>query len=80
MLSTSPLRHNERHPRILLNALRHPNVIENKLVTVVFALLNTDYDTLNEKSIKLVYKPSPQYLCFHVASLPTHWNFRLPQV
>jgi len=26
---------------------------------VVFALLNTDYDTLNEKSIKLVYKLSP---------------------
>jgi len=46
---------------------------------VVFALLNTDYDTLNEKSIKLVYKPLPQYLCFHVASLPTHWNFRLPR-
>jgi len=47
---------------------------------VVFALLNTDYDTLNEKSIKLVYKLLPQYLCFHMASLSTHWNFCLTQV
>ena len=47
---------------------------------VVFALLNTDYDILNEKSIKLVYKLLPQYLCFYVVFLPTHWNFCLTQV
>jgi len=35
MLSMSPLRHNEHHPRILLSALCHPNVIESKLVILV---------------------------------------------
>ena len=33
VFSTSPLCHNERHPHILLSVLRHPNIIESKLVT-----------------------------------------------